>query len=208
MVTVNNRRGRPKQNDLSYEDTREALLHAGVVWLTKQGFSGTGLEPLLRSVQIPKGSFYHYFESKEAFGLAVLARYRRYFEQKLARHLEDDRLPPFSRLRNFIADARAGMEKYGYERGCLVGNLEQEATSLSSVMRQALLETYESWQCYVADCLTVAKQQGLLAQDADIDALAYVFWVGWEGAVARARLTKSSGPLVHFERFYLAGLPR
>ncbi|MBM6550649.1 TetR/AcrR family transcriptional regulator [Marinomonas ostreistagni] len=208
MTAVSNRRGRPKQTELSYSDTREALLHAGIVWLTKQGFSATGLEPLLRSVQIPKGSFYHYFDSKEAFGLAVLAHYRQYFERKLARHLEDEQLPPFSRLRGFMTDARTGMEKYAYERGCLVGNLEQEASHLSAAMRQALLETYQSWQHQVANCLALAQQQGLLAQDADIDALAHVFWVGWEGAVARARLTQSSGPLVHFEHFYLAGLPR
>lgn len=208
MTAVRNRRGRPKQTELNYEDTRDALLRAGVAWLTQYGFSGTGLEPLLRSVHIPKGSFYHYFNSKEAFGLAVLAHYRQYFERKLAQHLENDQLPPFSRLRSFMADARTGMEKYAYERGCLVGNLEQEASHLSASMRQALLETYQSWQQQVANCLELAQQQGLLAQDADTDALAHVFWVGWEGAVARARLTQSSGPLVHFERFYLAGLPR
>lgn len=208
MTSMIKRRGRPKQNDASYEDTRSELLRVGVVWLTQYGFSATGLEPLLRSVNIPKGSFYHYFESKEAFGLAVLAQYRAYFERKLERHLEEEQLPPFSRLRSFMADARMGMEKYAFERGCLVGNLEQEATHLSSAMRQALLETYQSWQRSVANCLRLAQQQGLLAKDADVDALAHIFWVGWEGAVARARLMQSSGPLVHFEKFYIAGLPR
>lgn len=208
MNAVQPRRGRPKQNDLSYQDTREALLQAGMAWLTQSGFQGTGLEPLLRSVQVPKGSFYYYFDSKEAFALAVLQRYRDYFEKKLDRYLLDETLPPLTRLRNFVESAKSGMEKYAYKRGCLVGNLEQEATALPDAMRQAVQATYQSWQDKVADCLRLAQQQGLLDDEADVEALAHVFWVGWEGAVARARLMQSSGPLVQFEKFYLAGLPR
>ncbi|SBS30896.1 Transcriptional regulator AcuR [Marinomonas aquimarina] len=208
MEAVQSRRGRPKQNDLSYLDTRESLLRAGVAWLTQAGFHATGLDPMLRSVQVPKGSFYHYFDSKEAFALAVLQRYRDYFENKLDRYLLDDTLPPLTRLRNFIEAARLGMEKYAYKRGCLVGNLEQEATALPEAMRQAVQATYQSWQNKVADCLRLAQQQGLLDREADVAALAHVFWVGWEGAVARARLMQSSAPLVQFEKFYLAGLPR
>lgn len=208
MDAVQPKRGRPKQNDLSYGDTREALLQAGVVWLTQSGFQGTGLEPMLRSAQVPKGSFYHYFDSKEAFALAVLQRYRDYFEHKLDRYLLDEALPPLTRLRSFMASAKSGMEKYAFKRGCLVGNLEQEATALPEAIRQAVLATYQSWQDKVAQCLTLAQTQGLLSTDANVDALAHVFWVGWEGAVARARLMQSSGPLVQFEKFYLAGLPR
>ncbi|TDR14151.1 TetR family transcriptional regulator C-terminal domain-containing protein [Marinomonas communis] len=208
MDSVKNRRGRPKATDLSYQDTQEALLQAGVIWLTQSGFQGTGLEPMLRSVQVPKGSFYHYFESKELFALAVLQRYRSFFEAKLDRYLLDETLPPLTRLRNFIESAKAGMEKYAFKRGCLVGNLEQEATVLPESIRQAVLDTYQSWQNKVADCLTLAQEQGLIDEHADVKALAHVFWVGWEGAVARARLTRSSSPLLQFEKFYLAGLPR
>ena len=208
MDSVKNRRGRPKATDLSYQDTQEALLQAGVVWLTQSGFQGTGLEPMLRSVQVPKGSFYHYFESKELFALAVLQRYRSFFEAKLDCYLLDETLPPLTRLRNFIESAKAGMEKYAFKRGCLVGNLEQEATVLPESIRQAVLDTYQSWQSKVAVCLTLAQEQGLIDEHADVNALAHVFWVGWEGAVARARLTRSSSPLLQFEKFYLAGLPR
>lgn len=202
------RRGRPKQNDLSYVDTKEELLRAGLVWLTQNGFQGSGLEPMLRSVQVPKGSFYHYFDSKESFALAVLQRYRDYFENKLDRHLLDEQLPPLTRLRNFVESAKAGMEKYAFKRGCLVGNLEQEASALPEAIRHAVLACYQSWQNKVAQCLSLAQQQGLLSSDADVEALAHVFWVGWEGAVARSRLMQSSSPLVQFEKFYLAGLPR
>ncbi len=208
MSTTGLKRGRPKQTDLSYDDTKEELMRIGLVALTSTGFVGTGLEPMLRQAKIPKGSFYHYFESKEAFGLALLSRYRSYFENKLDKHLLNGAVPPLARLQNFMDDARQGMEKYAFERGCLVGNLEQEVHLLSDAMRFALCQTYQSWQDKVSTCLYLAQRQGTLAEDADVEALAHVFWVGWEGAVSRARLLKSSSPLQQFEAFYLTGLPR
>jgi len=77
------RRGRPKKQPNDSLDTRESLIRAGMVVLTESGFTRSGIETILRSVGVPKGSFYHYFASKEAFGIAVLMRYRQYFEAKL-----------------------------------------------------------------------------------------------------------------------------
>src|SRR4051794_35760219 len=57
------RRGRPPKRVPSYGETREALIRAGVAALSEKGFSATGLDEILRSVGVPKGSFYHYFPS-------------------------------------------------------------------------------------------------------------------------------------------------
>ena len=64
------RRGRPPK-DLArpYTETRRELIQAGLALLTEKGYSSVGIDQILRSVNVPKGSFYHYFKSKEAFGL-------------------------------------------------------------------------------------------------------------------------------------------
>ncbi len=59
------RRGRPPRINREHGDTREALLRAGMEILTEQGFVATGIDTVLKRVQVPKGSFYHYFDSKE-----------------------------------------------------------------------------------------------------------------------------------------------
>ena len=64
--THKRRRGRPPKELAGYSETREALLSAGVVALTTKGFSATGIDEILKSVNVPKGSFYHYFKNKEA----------------------------------------------------------------------------------------------------------------------------------------------
>ncbi len=103
------RRGRPPRQREDLADTRELLLRAGLEVLTEKGFSATGIDEILGRAGVPKGSFYHYFASKEAFGLALIERYGEFFARKLDRHLGNRGLPPLERLQAFVDDARAGM---------------------------------------------------------------------------------------------------
>ena len=201
------RRGRPPKVDRENRETREALLHRGMVLLTEQGFLSTGIDAVLREVGVPKGSFYHYFDSKEAFGLAVLARYDAYFAARLERALGDATRPPLQRLQDFVEDACAGMARHGFRRGCLVGNLGQEVSALPESFRAPLEAVLKGWEARLASCLRAAQAQGTLAADVDCAELAAFFWIGWEGAVLRARLVQSDVPLRTFIRGFLALLP-
>lgn len=202
------RRGRPPKLDRDQRETREALLHAGMALLTEQGFLATGIDAVLKQVGVPKGSFYHYFASKEAFGRAVLQRYGAYFAAKLDRWLLDDSRPPLARLTDFVDDARAGMARYAWRRGCLVGNLGQEVTQLPEGFREQLDAVLRDWQARLAACLRAAQREGSLAATVDCDELAAFFWIGWEGAVLRARLVQDDAPLATFIRGFLALLPQ
>ena len=77
------RRGRPPKAGLV--DARDRLVRSGVAILTEKGFSAVGLDEILKSAGIPKGSFYHYFDGKEAFGAALIDAYAAYFARKLDR---------------------------------------------------------------------------------------------------------------------------
>lgn len=202
------RRGRPPKLDRDQRETREALLHAGMALLTEQGFLATGIDAVLKQVGVPKGSFYHYFASKEAFGRAVLQRYGAYFAAKLDRWLLDDSRPPLARLTDFVDDARAGMARHAWRRGCLVGNLGQEVTQLPEGFREQLDAVLRDWQARLAACLRAAQREGSLAATVDCDELAAFFWIGWEGAVLRARLVQDDAPLATFIRGFLALLPQ
>lgn len=201
------RRGRPPKQREALGDTRELLLRAGLEVLTEKGFSATGIDEILGRAGVPKGSFYHYFASKEAFGLGLIERYGEFFARKLDRHLDNRSLPPLARLHAFVDDAKAGMARLGYRRGCLIGNLGQEMGSLPESFRARLKETFEDWQARFSACLKEAQEAGEVARSADTDQLAAFFWIGWEGAVLRAKLEQSARPLEVFAAFYFAGLP-
>src|SRR5690606_2357058 len=202
------RRGRPPKSAIhSSEDTRERLIRAGLAMLTEKGYSVAGLENILRLAQVPKGSFYHYFASKEAFGLCLIDAYATFFAAKLDRWLLDSATLPLQRLQNFVDDAAGGMAKYGFRRGCLVGNLGQEMSALPESFRARLIAVFEDWQQRTALCLQAAQQQGELSATADTDALAAFFWTGWEGAVLRAKLELQAAPLQRFAAGFRQILP-
>jgi TetR/AcrR family transcriptional regulator, transcriptional repressor for nem operon len=198
------KRGRPPKQAPDHGDTREALLRAGVAALTRKGFVATGLDEILSLANVPKGSFYHYFASKEAFGAEAIARYGAYFAAKLDRHLLDERLAPLERLRAFIADAEAGMRRYEFRRGCLVGNLGQEMSALPEAYRARLDAVFKDWEARLAACLRLAQMRGEIGAGLDCARLAYFFWIGWEGAVLRAKLRRSGEPLRVFAEGFFA----
>lgn len=55
-----------------YDNTRQHILDSGKGLIAGKGFSSVGLNEILKTAGVPKGSFYHYFESKEQFGQALL----------------------------------------------------------------------------------------------------------------------------------------
>lgn len=201
------RRGRPPKHRDDLNDTRDMLLRAGLEVLTEKGFSSTGIEEVLGRVGVPKGSFYHYFQSKEAFGLALVDRYAAYFAGKIDRHLKNPALPPLARMRAFVADAAGSMARHGFRRGCLIGNLGQEMGALPESFRVRLQATFADWQARFAACLGDAQAAGELPQTADVQRLAAFFWIGWEGAVLRAKLEQSAAPLDLFADLFFASLP-
>lgn len=201
------RRGRPPRQREDFGMTRDLLLRAGLEILTEKGFSTTGLEEILGRVGVPKGSFYHHFDSKEAFGLALIDRYGEFFARKLDRHLRNEALSPLSRLHAFVEDAKEGMARHAYRRGCLIGNLGQEMGALPESFRARLRQTFGDWQARFAACLAEARAVGELAPGAEPAELAAFFWIGWEGAVLRAKLEQSAEPLQVFARGFFAGLP-
>lgn len=200
------RLGRPPKEVAGYNETRESLIRAGMEVLTEKGFSSTGLDEILRRVSVPKGSFYHFFGSKEAFGAELVGRYAAYFENKLDRFLLDKTITPLQRLRTFIADARSGMERHEYKRGCLVGNLGQEMGTLPESFRCQLRSVFQSWQARVAACLEEAKTAGEIGEMSDCQQLAATFWIGWEGAILRAKLDGTPEALDLFADFFLFSL--
>lgn len=204
------RRGRPPKTDYRIGtqegDARAALIASGLETLTEHGYLGAGLEGILKRAGVPKGSFYHYFASKEAFGQAVMERYASYFAGKLERHLEDASQPPLAQLLAFAEDAKAG-HGAPWVSSRLPGRQPRPGGGrLPSHYREWLIETLADWQQRLAACLEEARQRGDIAGDSDCMLLAEAFWIGWEGAIMRARLERGPRPIDVFTSHFLAGL--
>lgn len=190
-------RGRPRKAPAD-QAARKALVRAGLAHLTERGYSSVAVEEILRTAAVPKGSFYYHFDSKADFGRALIDAYHDYFAAKLSSWFENADLSPLDRLRGFVADAEEGMAAHGFRRGCLVGNLGQEMAALPPEFRDRLTAVLEDWQRRTATCLRLAQAGGQVGDRHDPDELAAFFWIGWEGAVLRAKLERKPEPLRQF----------
>ena len=79
MTGENRGRGRPRKTESTYADTRNDLIRSGLELLTQNGFLATGVDAIVKNANVPKGSFYYYFKSKEDYavndGLKVIHLY-------------------------------------------------------------------------------------------------------------------------------------
>ncbi len=87
-----------------HRDTRQHLLDTGRDILAARGCSSVGLSAILQAAGVPKGSFYHYFQSKEQFGQALLEDYFASYVQDLDARFADDSTPAISRLMQYWQD--------------------------------------------------------------------------------------------------------
>ena len=199
-------RGRPKKSVDGHNQTRQRLLRGGIEALTEAGYSSVGLDTILKRESIPKGSFYYYFDSKEAFGQELIESYNRFFKNKLSKHLLSRPSSGLEGFHNFVADAISGIEKYQFQRGCLVGILGQELNTLPPSFRVQLADVFKQWCDLLAHYLRQEQAYGHISQSLNCHQYSELFWIGWEGAVLHCKLQKDSAPIQSFADYFVSTL--
>lgn len=187
------RRG-PKPNP----HTRDNLLRAGTRMLHGAGYSATGIKEIVDAADVPKGSFYNYFQSKEDFGRAVVDFYFEGGSEGLRARLEDEKVPPRDRLRDFFEERIRGFTQAGFERGCLLGNMSLEVADHSTAIRERLAAHFATWSGLFATCIAEAQEAGAICNPQSSAVLAQFLLNSWEGALLRMRAEKSAVPLQQF----------
>lgn len=179
-------------------ETRDRLMQIGMEIVSERGFSATGIELVLKHAEVPKGSFYYYFKSKDDFGLAVIDSYAEYFAHRLQRIFQNASLTPMEQLSAFIDGGAAGLRKFEFRRGCLVGTMGQELSILSEEIRHRLETVIQQWEVCVEHCLRAALDRGQVRPTLEPATASRYFWIGWEGAILRAKLSQSIEPIEVF----------
>lgn len=177
------------------QDTKQLLLEAGAEVMIEKGYTNSGIQEVLSKVGVPKGSFYHYFDSKEDFALAIIEEFDRDFMAFLTPILTNESLTPKERLRSFCESKRECMRAANCRKGCLIGNLSQEMSDQSETLRQALSEVMEKRLDAFAACIKEGQELGEITTAADARTIADLFSSSWEGAMMRAKTIKNLEPL-------------
>ncbi len=180
------------------QQSRDQIIRTGADLVAQRGFNNTGLTAVLGAAGVPKGSFYYYFEDKEAFGLALIDHLAAEYSARLDRYLLDSSDSPLARLRAYFDAGVSDMRSYDYGRGCPIGNLGQELASQNERFRCRLQAVFADWVARFERCLTEARNNGEIAETFDTATLAEFVLSGWEGATLRAKVTRSTDPMTAF----------
>jgi|TARA_Y100001973_G_C5139072_1_gene301939 TetR/AcrR family transcriptional repressor of nem operon len=183
-------------------DTRTHIIHTGADLIGHKGFGATGINAVLTAAGVPKGSFYHYFSSKNDFGLAVIDTFAEEYDAKLDRILNDTSRSCVDRLRAYFDTGFETMTSCEYTRGCLIGNLGQELAGQNEAFRQRLDSVFASWERRFEHCILAAQQAGDISADIDAADAASFLLSGWEGAILRSKVLKSTEPMERFVRVF------
>ena len=175
---------------------RENLLNQGVSLLMQQGYHGTGLKEILDAVQIPKGSFYNYFGSKENFAAEVIQYYIEPFIQQLNTHLLNPDNDTLSALQCYFNELITELEKAGFKGGCLLGNLMGEVGDTSELCQKSLQSAVHRYRDLLQAGLLKAQQEGTVRTDISAENMADLLVNMWQGALLRMKIEQSSTPLI------------
>ncbi|MGN6086140.1 TetR family transcriptional regulator C-terminal domain-containing protein [Trinickia sp.] len=178
--------------------TRDDLLRAGVRLLHDSGYAATGVKEIVETAEVPKGSFYNHFASKEDFGKAVVDVYFAQGVGELRALLTNESMPPLVRLHTYFNERIRGYRAGGYLRGCLMGNLSLEVADHSAVIREGLATHFKAWAALFEDCIAEAQATGAIGTRLPAPLLAQFILNSWEGALLRMRAEKSDAPLYEF----------
>ena len=176
------------------KNVRQHILDVAKSIIGKKGYSAVGLNEVLQSAQVPKGSFYHYFGSKDAFGVALLDGYFELYLEDMTRIFQRVGLSGYQKLGLYWQqwiDNQTGETESG---NCLAVKLGAEVADLSEPMRQALDRGTSS----IIESLAGAISRGVADRSLSISetpqCTAFRLYALWLGASVMAKITGTAAP--------------
>ncbi|KGS02476.1 MULTISPECIES: TetR/AcrR family transcriptional regulator [Burkholderia] len=176
-------------------DVRQHILDTAKPIMLCKGFTGVGLNEILAAAGVPKGSFYHYFGSKEAFGEAILESYFADYLAHLDALLVRGSGPAADRLMRYWGQWQQMQAGNDPEGKCLVVKLGAEVCDLSEAMRVALERGTSQIVARLAACIAAAFEDGSLKVDLDPRQTAAMLYELWVGATLIEKIWRSGEPL-------------
>ncbi|MGE6572419.1 TetR/AcrR family transcriptional regulator [Psychrobacter namhaensis] len=177
-------------------DTKTHLLETGYQLIAKKGFTAVGIKQILDTAGVPKGSFYHYFASKEAFGEALISNYFANYKARLNTIAQRDvsaQQKIYDYFQNWYDTQQNGCD---YDK-CLVVKLSAEVADMSEPMRITLNAGYQQTITWLADHIKAGWTDNSVPQPDNISAesIAKRWYFAWLGASLIAKISQTNTPL-------------
>lgn len=176
------------------KDTRQHILDTGYKLIVSKGFSSVGLTEILHSAGVPKGSFYHYFKSKEQFGEEIISNYFREYLVALENIFQPHGDSAYHRLMQYWQRWVETQSASCVDQKCLVVKLSAEVADLSEPMRIALRNGSTQVVQRIARCIEGGLEDGSI-EKINPAVTAECLYNMWLGATLMSKLQRSDDGL-------------
>jgi len=175
--------------------TRDRLVESARYLFWERGFAGTSMADLLGHSGVNSGSFYHFFESKEALLRDVLQGYLGALWPMVIDPAFATTEDPVGRIFAILAGYRDRILQTDYKYGCPLGRLALEIDPENRPAHKLIAENFQGWIGAVRECLEQIKDR--VPPGTDLDALATYVLAVMEGGVMISRSSGSVQPFDH-----------
>ncbi|MFE2936231.1 TetR/AcrR family transcriptional regulator [Streptomyces sp. NPDC059278] len=176
-------------------DTRRSILDTAQRIMARKGFSAVGINEILTAAGVPKGSFYHFFGSKDAFGEAMIRAYFTDYLADMDRILSEPGQTSAERLTHYWQNWRETQSVDECQGKCLAVKLGAEVSDLSEAMRLALKEGTTAVVDRLERTISAGVEDGSLTIDASARDTAQALYDMWLGASVMVKIHRDIGPL-------------
>jgi TetR/AcrR family transcriptional regulator, transcriptional repressor for nem operon len=175
-------------------DTRDRLINSARFLFWERGFAGMSMADLLAHAEVNSGSFYHFFDSKEALLLEVLRGYLRALRLVIVEPAFTATAEPVERIFTILDGYRDRILQTDCRYGCPLGRLALEIDPENRPAHALLAENFAGWIGAIREC--VDQLQRYLPKGTDSKAVATLVLAVMEGGVM---LSRSSGSVEPFD---------
>ncbi|MBI4355247.1 MAG: TetR/AcrR family transcriptional regulator [Candidatus Omnitrophica bacterium] len=189
--------------------TKEKLLDAAQTLMLGRGFPATTVDAICDEAGVTKGSFFHYFESKEALGKALLERFAACAQQMIEEAPFQRQPDPLQRVYGYLDFTIALSKDPKHSQGCLLGTFAQELSDTSPEIRRCCANSFARWVANIQRDLDAARRRYAPKAPIDTKSLAEHLIAVMEGSIILCKAQRDprvvERNLGHFRR-YLTGL--
>lgn len=178
-----------------FADTRQQIIDTAKDIILGKGFAAVGLNEILTTANVPKGSFYHYFKSKEQFGDALLEDYFDHYLAKLDVSLSPQNGSVKARLLNYFQNWLDSQSSDTTHDKCMVVKLSAEVTDLSEAMRITLMHGTDRVVNRIAACVEEGISNGELPSNLNAKSVTNEIYYMWIGATLLTKVHRSRDAL-------------
>jgi TetR/AcrR family transcriptional repressor of nem operon len=178
-------------------DPRRRILNSAAQLIHARSYQDVGVQTICEHADVKKGSFYHFYESKQALMLAVIDELWEAMEKSILIPAFDESLSPRERVEALFraaCEAHTEIAKHsGRTLGCPFGNLAAEASTLDEALRLRLDKVFQSWAGYIEGALREAHANGEIRGGIDPKSASWGLFATLQGSILLSKIQNNAG---------------